>query len=472
MKIKSRITLYIVSVGFFASLVISAVLMYEALEQPIRIIDGMLYEDGRRTVSLLVKEREMGLETPEGLIGAVDTLFPYVWIDVYDVALGSTVYKSPWARFTPMETLPLGKKSIVRVKDGYQFSRTASMQKERKRVLRAARFDVESSAGLFYVQIARPMEKLYEEIVEMFIAVVTGLILSVLASFAMARIASKKIIRPIGEIKDLARKISDENLASRIPVGAEKDELSELAETLNGMLDRLQRSFSTQKEFLYDTSHELKTPLTTMRLAVESLRPRVSADDGGGEDTLSRLESQIWRMDRLVKDLLNLSAMEADGAINESKIDIGEMISGLADDYRFMAEEKGIRMTAQLPALATIIDGDREKLRRAFSNILDNAIKYNVKNGEVGVKVTETTDGVTIVVENTGASLPKEEAERVFDRLYRGEKSRTFSETGGFGLGLTIAQKAVELHKGKIFFESGEQGRNRFVIFLPANKKR
>lgn len=465
MKIKSRITLYIVSVGFFASLIISAVLVYEALEQPLRIIDGMLYEDGQRTVSLLVKAGEMAWEKPEELISAADPLSRNVWIEVYDTESGNTLYQSVWAGTVPMEAVQLGKKSIVRIADISRIPQAG--QKGKKRVLRAARFEVERGNRLFYVQTARPMEKLYEEIIEMLAAVAIGLILSVLASFTMARIASGKILSPIGEIKDLARKISDENLAERIPVGTEEDELSELAETLNGMLDRLQRSFSMQKEFLYDTSHELKTPLTTMRLAVESLRSKVS--DGGGEtkDTVCRLESQIWRMDRLVKDLLNLSAMEACNGINESAIDIGGILTGLVDDYRFMAEERDISMVADLPARAIVISGDRERLQRAFSNVLDNAIKFNVRGGEVSIKVTENRDGITIIVENTGASIPKEDAERVFDRLYRGEKSRT---TGGFGLGLTIAKRAVELHSGKVFFESGEKGKNRFIIFLPAKK--
>lgn len=239
------------------------------------------------------------------------------------------------------------------------------------------------------------------------------------------------------------------------------------------MLDRLQRSFLLQREFLYDTSHELKTPLTTMRLAVESLRRyEYDAVTDMDEETVSRLESQIWRMDKLVNDLLTLSAMEASYDINESVVDLGGMILRLIDDYSFMAEAKGINIVGSLPEQPVIIGGDREKLRRALSNVLDNAIKYNVANGEVDIKVTEAPDGVTIIVENTGACLSREEAGRVFDRLYRVEKSRTFSEAWGTGLGLAIVKKAIELHNGMVFFESAGTGKNRFTIFLPIRKKR
>lgn len=469
MKIKSRITLYIVCVGFFSSLIIASFLLYEALEQPIRILDSMLREDGRRTVSKLEKTGGADIGGPDDLSDTDGWRTRSVWINVFDTGRGETVYASRFEGISPMRPLETGKKAIIRVADP---SAPAQAGKEKKIALRAMRFAVEMGDRAYEVQIARPIDKLYEEILEMLAALTLGLVLAIAASFALARVVSDKILRPISDIKELACKISDENLEERIPVGSENDELAGLAETLNGMLDRLHRSFLLQREFLYDTSHELKTPLTTMRLAVESLRQQEScAGIDADEETVSRLESQIWRMDKLVNDLLTLSALEASYDINESVVDLGEIISRLTDDYAFMAEAKGINIAARLPERPVIIAGDREKLRRALSNVLDNAIKYNVENGEVDVNVTEVPDGVTVVVENTGAGLSREETERVFDRLYRVEKSRTFSEAWGTGLGLAIVKKAIELHGGKVFFESEGTGKNRFTIFLPIRKK-
>lgn len=465
MKIKTRITLYIVCVCLFASIIISSFLLYEALEQPIRILDGVLYEDGHRIVSQLAAGMGGTGERQRTASG----WRPPVWISVYDTELGKTVYVSENERISPMRQLEPGKKGIMRVAHPLP---PEPLGREKIVILRARSFAVVSEGRTFNVQTARPMEKLLKEILEMLAALAVGLICAVAASFALARVASKRILRPIKEIKELAHKISDENLDERIPVSAEKDELSELAETLNSMLDRLHRSFLLQKEFLYDTSHELKTPLTTMRLAVESLRSHESQGDVDADDeTVSRLESQIWRMDKLVHDLLTLSALEASNAINESAVDLKAGILRLVDDYAFIAEAKSIDLTCRLPEHPVVVRGDSEKLLRVFSNVLDNAIKYNnAEGGEVGVSMTETADGVVIVVENTGPSLSPEEAERVFDRLYRVERSRTFSATWGVGLGLTIVKKAVELHGGRIIFESRENGRNRFTIVLPNNR--
>lgn len=460
MKIKSRITLFIVCVGFFSILIVSLVLLREMLEQPLRVLDDILREDARRTVFVLARERGDG----SGNVYTENDLSynNLLWIEVYgDVSRQDLIYRSPLAKMLPMDPVPPGKKAVLRVPAAPE-----QENGEKKLIFRVINYEAEQDGRAYWVQIARPMGKLYEEFIESIIWAALGLAISVLVSFALAREASKRIIRPIGEIERLARKISDKNLQERIPVGEENDELSVLADTLNLMLDRLQNSFSLQKEFLYDTSHELKTPLTTMRLAVESLRSRQTGKDKADEETILCLESQIWRMDRLVRDLLHLSAMEARNDINESSVNLGEMISELIDDYRIMAEGKDIDMTLKLPGNEIIFSGDREKLRRAFSNVLDNAIKYGIGGGYIHIEAAKTSEGFVITVENSGAEVDAEEAERIFDRFYRGEKSRSFSEDGGFGLGLAIVKKSVEIHKGKVRFESNA-GINRLTIFLP-----
>ena len=171
------------------------------------------------------------------------------------------------------------------------------------------------------------------------------------------------------------------NLDQRIPRGEGHDEFSELAETINRMLDRLQYSFVNQKNFLFDTSHELKTPLTTIRLAVDEL----CAYDGKNfsllaRDNLLRLKNQVLRMERLVKDLLNLSSLETMAYIDLKPVQITEILSSLEEEYKLIADAHKIKIDTSLPE-KLIVPGDREKLYRAFSNILDNAIKYNIDGG-------------------------------------------------------------------------------------------
>lgn len=461
MKVKTRLTLYIAGVGFFASLILCAVVIYELLEQPFRIVDETLRAQTRLFSAAVSNARWYGVK---GSIladrpGSPGRLF---WVRVRDADSGEDVYRSPLAESLPMPEVELGRKANLRL--GHA-SATGGIV-----VFRAMNSAVELEGREYHVQAAYKMDKLYYEIIEVFIWVATGLALSLLVSFALAGAAGRKIIEPIREIDALAHNISEKNLAGRIPVSDEGDELSELALTLNGMLDRLQYSFSRQREFLYDTSHELKTPLTTMRLAVQSLCSGSAAGGAEMEETLERLESQIWRMDRLVKDLLQLSSMEARNALDLSPENVSAMVADMAEEYAIMAGQRGIKIALDLPEEPLFMICDREKLGRAVSNVLDNAIKHNVDGGAVRVALESSAGTVRAIFENSGEGVPDGESERVFDRFYRGEKSRTFTKESGFGLGLAIVKKIVELHGGNVLFESA-QGWNRLSMEFPITEK-
>ena len=230
------------------------------------------------------------------------------------------------------------------------------------------------------------MEKLQEEIWELVFSLAAGLILSALVLVAISHFIAGKILQPIGEMKDLTKDISEKNLDRRLPVGPVSDEFNELARTINRMLDRLQHSFVKQRNLLFDTSHELKTPLTTMRLAIDEV---CSSDmeplSSSARENLLRLNEQVLRMERLVKDLLNLSSLEMVDAIESEPVSLHAILESLVADYRFISEAQNIRMELHLHALSDIA-GDGKKLTRAFSNLLDNAIKYNVEGGKITVE--------------------------------------------------------------------------------------
>ena len=252
---------------------------------------------------------------------------------------------------------------------------------------------------------------------------------------------------------ELAKDISEKNLDQRIPAGKGRDEFNELARTINQMLDRLQYSFAKQRAFLFDTSHELKTPLTTMRLAIDE----IYTYNGGKlpsleEENLFRLKNQVLRMERLVKDLLNLSSLEILTGINPKPVHITELLSSLSAEYQFLANAHNITIGIRLPN-RLVIHGDEEKLNRAFSNILDNALKYNVDGGKIEVVGDQSEVDLTINVTNTGPGVAEAEIPRVFEQFYRVEASRS-SQYGGSGLGLAIVKRIVELHGGSVKMES------------------
>lgn len=216
--------------------------------------------------------------------------------------------------------------------------------------------------------------------------------------------------------------------------------MSELALTLNRMLDRLQYSFTMQKEMLYNTSHEMKTPITTMRLAVETLRADENELSERDRQTLDSLENQILRMDRLVKDMLRLSSMEAQNDLQMSEIDISGVISSLIDDYKVIANARKLVLNVDIQN-QIIIRGDEEKLRRAISNVLDNAVKYSIPNGKIRVCATKGKGRFTFLVENSADPAVQVDSTKVFEQFYRAERARTFMPDGGFGLGLSLVKK-------------------------------
>jgi two-component system, OmpR family, sensor kinase len=182
-------------------------------------------------------------------------------------------------------------------------------------------------------------------------------------------------------------------------------------------------------------------------------------------ENILQLKTQVLRMERLVKDLLNLSALETLTRIDPKPVRLAEMFATLLADYQIMADAQQIQMPVDLDD-SLVVQGDREKLNRAFSNILDNAIKYNCKGGKVVVTGSQSATEATVSVANAGPGIPEEEISKVFDQFYRLEKSRS-SRHGGSGLGLAIVKRIIELHGGSVHLESRKNDWTRLTVRLP-----
>jgi len=462
MTVKTRITLFIVGAGLVTSLLFSVVVFYELLEQPFKLLDTVLKEEAYRTTSMILKRQST---SESASLKTVDqAMYPY-WIEIYEQGTNKMLYQSDLAKSAKLPPVNPGSRAIVStIIPSKQIK--PNQDRSRKLTFRVRTISIELDGRSFVVQIARTMDSLEDEIWELIFGIVAGLIFSSLALIAISRFLAGKILQPIGRMKDLAQDISEKNLGRRIPPGEGKDEFSELARTINRMLDRLQYSFMRQRDFLFDTSHELKTPLTTMRLAVDDL----CTCDGKNlppfvRDNLLRLNNQVLRMERLVKDLLNLSSLETLTGIDPKPVQITELLSSLAEEYKFLADAQNIKMDIRL-SMRLFTLGDGEKLHRAFSNILDNAVKYNVDGGRIELTCDQSDTELTVIVANTGPGVTEAEIPRVFDQFYRVEKSRSIPN-GGSGLGLTIVKRIVELHGGVVKFESQQGGWTRVTASLP-----
>jgi signal transduction histidine kinase len=210
----------------------------------------------------------------------------------------------------------------------------------------------------------------------------------------------------------------------------------------------------------------LKTPLTTMRLAVdEACATTAESLPSSTMENLLRLNVQVRRMERLVKNLLDLSALEMVDALEVEAVSLPALIDSLLTDYRLLSEARKINIDLHLAALGDI-RGDRKKLRRAFSNILDNAVKYSDDGGKITIEGIQGKNEVTIRVTNTGPGIAPGDIDKVFDQFFRAEKSRSV-EHGGSGLGLAMVRRIIALHGGRVELESREGNWTRVAVNLP-----
>jgi heavy metal sensor kinase len=277
-----------------------------------------------------------------------------------------------------------------------------------------------------------------------------------------------KAFKPIREIARTTRHITVNNLDERITVPVARDDIGQLATTINGMLDRLSLSFQKTAQFTADASHELRTPLTIMQGELEiALRGERSVEEY--IDTLGSSLEEVERMSRIVNDLLLLSKSDmGQETMQHESVDLESLIEGLLPPFKLMAEEQQIELSSSL-AEVDMVCGDQLKLRQLLVNLLTNAIRYTSAGGKVNLMVKNVESGVEIAVADTGIGIPAEDIPRIFDRFYRADKARS-RQYGGSGLGLSIVKSIVNSHEGTIKVDSVVGEGSVFKVVLPSVK--
>jgi heavy metal sensor kinase len=276
---------------------------------------------------------------------------------------------------------------------------------------------------------------------------------------------SRRALRPVDDIIDAARSIGEQNLSQRLPVPATKDELQRLSETLNQMLERIEGAFLRITEFTADASHELRTPVALMRTTAE-LALRKSRTNEEYRQALEEVQAESVRTTELIENLLTLARADAGkAAVERREIDLVQIVREASLQGKKLAETKNLRFVADLPEAPVRTLGDANALRRLLLIVIDNAVKYTQK-GEVRVALSNGNGVAQVQVTDTGVGISEADLPRVFERFYRADKSRS-RESGGAGLGLSIAKWIAETHEGAIDVRSEPGGGTSFVIILP-----
>ncbi|PYQ29483.1 MAG: two-component sensor histidine kinase [Acidobacteria bacterium] len=293
-------------------------------------------------------------------------------------------------------------------------------------------------------------------------SLIAGVAIAALLAIAVMMTLFRRVFAPVEELTRGARALADGKLDARVDVRG-RDEVAELATAFNGMAEALERNEKARRNMVSDVAHELRTPLTNIRAQIEAVQDGVMVAD---EKWLASIEEDAALLARLVDDLQQLSLAEAGQLRLEiEEIEIAELVERAVSGLDARVEESGRparpREAGKMPALlhdvpqGLIVRVDAQRMVQVLRNLLVNAIAH----AKSTVEIRATANEIRVI--DDGPGVPPEHAEKIFDRFYRADASRSRA-TGGTGLGLAIAKELVELHGGKIWYE-----RPTFVIRLP-----
>ena len=269
-------------------------------------------------------------------------------------------------------------------------------------------------------------------------------------------------LRPIRELSDKIEKVQAQNLAdSRIEENQVK-ELNQLSVSYNRMLERLSEAFEIQRQFTANAAHELRTPLALMQVQLDLYHSNSHPDnDADTVQMIKMVTEQNDRLNKMVKTLLDMSELQTVGRDDEIILDA--LVDEVLEDLEPLAEGKNIRLIGKCKDITMV--GSDILIYRLVYNLVENAIKYNHLGGQVTVTADRKEKHVYLSVEDTGAGIPEELKERVFEPFFRVDKSRS-RELGGVGLGLALVREIVRVHDGNITVKSNPPGGTIFEVVL------
>ena len=267
-------------------------------------------------------------------------------------------------------------------------------------------------------------------------------------------------LRPIREFSDKIEKVQAQNLAdSRIEENQVK-ELNQLSVSYNRMLERLSAAFEIQRQFTANAAHELRTPLALMQVQLDLYHSNSHPDnDADTVQMIKMVTEQNDRLNKMVKTLLDMSELQTVGRDDEIILDA--LVDEVLEDLEPLAEGKNIRLIGKCKDITMV--GSDILIYRLVYNLVENAIKYNHSGGQVTVTADRKENHVYLSVEDTGAGIPEELKERVFEPFFRVDKSRS-RELGGVGLGLALVREIVRVHDGSITVKSNPSGGTIFEV--------
>ncbi len=280
---------------------------------------------------------------------------------------------------------------------------------------------------------------------------------------------NKSVLAPIRDITEMATTLSANNLSNRINIAGTKNELRDLAVVINSMLDRIERSYNSQKQFVSDASHELRTPIAVIQGYVNMLSRWGKDDPEVLDEGISAIAQETESMKDLVESLLFLARHDKKTLMMEiAQFDVLDVLTELHREAAMVTPDDAFVLS---PAESCLIEGDRGMIKQVMRILCDNAVKYTPKGGTVTIGISHAPGWCTLSVTDNGPGIPADELPKIFDRFYRSDSARK-AESGGHGLGLSIARIIVMAHGGKLRVRSKVGSGSTFEVVLPVKQDR
>lgn len=301
-------------------------------------------------------------------------------------------------------------------------------------------------------------------IADVFLATFLTLLGGLVVSVPMSMLLARNITNPITHMTDVVRCYSKGDFLRRVNIKG-NDELAELGRSFNSMANELNTLEATRRSFVANVSHELRSPLTSMRGFLEAMEDGTIPQEEWGS-YLSIVLDENRRMTAMVNDLLDLARIESGQyKLNVVTFDIGELMRRVIITFEARIVAKNMNVTVNIPNGRIYAEGDPDRISQVLHNLVDNAIKYTPDNGRITLTCSIDRHGIAVSVADSGVGIPQEDLPHVFERFYKAEKAHTPDGISGTGLGLSIAKLIIDQHGGQITAESSSEG-TKFTFTL------
>lgn len=314
-----------------------------------------------------------------------------------------------------------------------------------------------------------PVQEMVESLDQVQRQLLTVFLLVAVIALTVALIFSQVITRPISALTATIRKMAKGDLSVRTKVRG-SGELRELAENYNAMAAKLESIDQSRSQFVSNASHELKTPMTTMKILLETMMYQPDMPQELQQEFMQDMNHEIDRLTSIITDLLTLTKSDDHAAaLNLEKVDVSALAEETLQRLQAAAEQRDLSLQQDIQP-GCVMQADRSKLGQIIYNLTENALKYTPDGGHVAVRLHPEGTQLLLEVEDDGVGIPKDDQAHIFERFYRVDKARS-RDTGGTGLGLSIVRQMVTLHGGTITVDSQPGQGSLFTVRIPMSRK-